>query len=144
MPCGKGDFYFYSKARNSLEFKFVLVPSVPPDSVAPTLHSKNGRGNMFFTERRHSERSALGLTGSYETGRIAQAEVRFEWPNSILVRSAREERERASIRFLSSMSVDDFSNRVQRKRVWETLCAACRGGQRCGHAPRYSRDSWPA
>ena len=48
------------------------------------------------------------LTGSYETGRIAQAEVRFEWPNSILVRSAREERERASIRFLSSMSVDNF------------------------------------
>jgi hypothetical protein len=41
---------------------------------------------MFFTERRHSERSALGLTGSYETGRIAQAEVRKKCANSILVR----------------------------------------------------------
>ena len=28
---------------------------------------------VFFTERHHSEQSALGLTGSYETGRIAQA-----------------------------------------------------------------------
>ena len=54
--------YFYSEARNSLDFKFVLVPSVGPDSVAPTLHSKNGRGNTFFTERRHSEQSTLGLT----------------------------------------------------------------------------------
>ena len=35
----------------------------------------------FFTERRHSEQSALGLTGCYETP-IGQAEVRFEWPNS--------------------------------------------------------------
>ena len=39
---------------------------------------------MFFTERRHSERSALGLTGSYETGRIDQAEVRTKCANSIL------------------------------------------------------------
>ena len=41
---------------------------------------------VFFTERHHSEQSGVGLTGSYETPRIAQAEVRFEWPNSILVR----------------------------------------------------------
>ena len=41
---------------------------------------------VFFTERHHSERSGVGLTGAYETPRIAQAEVRFEWPNSILVR----------------------------------------------------------
>ena len=54
VPCGKRGFYFYSRARNSLDFKFVFVPSVPPDSVAPTLHCKNGRGNTFFTERRHS------------------------------------------------------------------------------------------
>ena len=27
---------------------------------------------VFFTERRHSERFPLGLTGSYETGGIAQ------------------------------------------------------------------------
>ena len=54
--------------------------------MAPTLHSKNGRGNTFFTERRHSERSGVGLTGSYETPRIAQAEVRKKCANSILVR----------------------------------------------------------
>ena len=41
---------------------------------------------MFFTERHHSDRSALGLTGSYETGRIDQAEVRTKCANSILVR----------------------------------------------------------
>ena len=41
VPCGKGNFY--SKAKNSLDFKFVLVPSVAPDSVAPTLHIKNGK-----------------------------------------------------------------------------------------------------
>ena len=76
VPCGKGNFTFDGKARNSLDFKFVLVPSVPPDSVAPTLHSKNGRGNTFFTERSHSEQSAVGLTGSYELPPIAQAEVR--------------------------------------------------------------------
>ena len=40
----------------------------------------------FFTERRHSEYSAVGLTGSYESGRIAQAEVRPKCANSILVR----------------------------------------------------------
>ena len=51
---------------------------------------------MFFTERRHSERSALGLTGSYETGRIDQAEVRTKCANSILVRFR-------TIRFLSSL-----------------------------------------
>ena len=57
------------------------------DSVAPTLHSnKNGRENTFFTERRHSEQSAVGLTGSYETLQIAQAEVREKCANSILVR----------------------------------------------------------
>ena len=49
LPCGKREFDFYSKARNSLDFKFVLVPLVTPDSVAPTLHGKNGRGNTFFT-----------------------------------------------------------------------------------------------
>ena len=42
---------------------------------------------MFFTERRHSEQSEVGLTGCYETPQIAQAEVRFECPNSILVRN---------------------------------------------------------
>ena len=41
----------------------------------------------FFTERRHSERSGLGLTGSYETPRIAQAEVRPKCANSILLRA---------------------------------------------------------
>ena len=41
---------------------------------------------VFFTERHHSDRSALGLTGSYETGRIDQAEVREEVAHSILVR----------------------------------------------------------
>ena len=45
---------------------------------------------VFFTERHHSERSGVGLTGAYETPRIAQAEFRFEWPNSILVRWALE------------------------------------------------------
>ena len=54
--------------------------------MAPTLHGKNGRGNTFFTERRHSERSAVGLTGSYETLPIALAEVRKKCANSILVR----------------------------------------------------------
>ena len=33
---------------------------------------------VFFTERRHSEQSEVGLTGCYETPPIAQAEVRFE------------------------------------------------------------------
>ena len=55
--------------------------------MAPTLHSKNGRGNTFFTERRHSEQSPLGLTGSYEIPRIAQAGVRQRCANSILVRT---------------------------------------------------------
>ena len=55
--------------------------------MAPTLHSnENGRENTFFTERRHSEQSGVGLTGSYETPRIAQAEVRQKCANSILVR----------------------------------------------------------
>ena len=54
--------------------------------MAPTLHCKNGRGNTFFTERRHSEQSGVGLTGSYETPRIAQAEVWQKCANSILVR----------------------------------------------------------
>ena len=40
----------------------------------------------FFTERRHSELSAVGLTESYETPPIALAEVLFECPNSSLVR----------------------------------------------------------
>ena len=71
---------------HGLVCKTPVIPSVPPDSVAPTLHEKNGRGNTFFTERRHSEQSALGLTGSYETGGIAQAEVRKKCANSILVR----------------------------------------------------------
>ena len=42
--------------------------------------------SVFFTERRHSERSAVGLTGSYEILQIAQAEVREKCANSILVR----------------------------------------------------------
>ena len=46
---------------------------------------------MFFTERHHSDRSALGLTGSYETGRIDQAEVRTKCANSILVRTCNSE-----------------------------------------------------
>ena len=41
---------------------------------------------MFFTEGRHSDRSAVGLTGSYETLQIDQAEVRTKCANSILVR----------------------------------------------------------
>ena len=41
---------------------------------------------VFFTERHHSDRSALGLTGSYETWLIDQAEVRTKCANSILVR----------------------------------------------------------
>ena len=41
---------------------------------------------MFFTARRHSDRSAVGLTGSYETLQIDQAEVRTKCANSILVR----------------------------------------------------------
>ena len=57
--------------------------------MAPTLHSKNGRGDTFFTERRHSDRSAVGLTGSYETLQIDQAEVRTKCANSILVRRTR-------------------------------------------------------
>ena len=48
--------------------------------------STKGLGNTFFTERRHSEQSGVGLTGCYETPPIAQAEVRFECPNCILVR----------------------------------------------------------
>ena len=44
---------------------------------------------MFFTARRHSDRSAVGLTGSYETLQIDQAEVRTKCANSILVRVAR-------------------------------------------------------
>ena len=40
---------------------------------------------MFFTEGRHSDRSAVGLTGSYETLQIDQAEVRTKCANSILV-----------------------------------------------------------
>ena len=55
--------------------------------MAPTLHSnKNGRENTFFTERRHSELSAVGLTGAYETPPIALAEVRKKCAYSILVR----------------------------------------------------------
>ena len=53
-----------------------------------------GGGDVFFTERRHSEHSGVGLTGCprvgltgcCETPPIAQAEVRFECPNCILVR----------------------------------------------------------
>ena len=41
---------------------------------------------MALEESGQAERSGVGLTGSYETSRIAQAEVQFEWPNSILVR----------------------------------------------------------
>ena len=41
---------------------------------------------LFFTEGRHSDRSAVGLTGSYETLQIDQAEVRTKCANSILVR----------------------------------------------------------
>ena len=48
--------------------------------------STEGLGNTIFTERRHSEQSGVGLTGSYETPRIGQAEVRFECSQSILVR----------------------------------------------------------
>ena len=44
---------------------------------------------MFFTARRHSDRSAVGLTGSYETLQIDQAEVRTKCANSILVRISR-------------------------------------------------------
>ena len=39
---------------------------------------------VFFTERQHSEQSALGLTGSYETGRIDQAEVHSSGPTPFL------------------------------------------------------------
>ena len=39
---------------------------------------------VFFTERHHSDRSALGLTGSYETGRIDQAEVHSSGPTPFL------------------------------------------------------------
>ena len=41
---------------------------------------------MFFTEGRRSDRSGVGLTGSYETPLIDQAEVRTKCANSILVR----------------------------------------------------------
>ena len=73
----------------SLLSRFQILPRTisSADSVAPTLHSnENGRENTFFTERRHSEQSGVGLTGSYETPRIAQAEVRQKCANSILVR----------------------------------------------------------
>ena len=39
---------------------------------------------VFFTERHHSERSAVGLTGSYETPPIAQAEVHSSGPTPFL------------------------------------------------------------
>ena len=48
---------------------------------------------MALEESGQAERSGVGLTGSYETSRIAQAEVQFEWPNSILVRFGSDERE---------------------------------------------------
>ena len=73
----------------SLLSRFQILPRTisSADSVAPTLHSnENGRENTFFTERRHSEQSGVGLTGSYETPRIAQAEVQQKCANSILVR----------------------------------------------------------
>ena len=57
---------------------------------------------VFFTERHHSEQSGVGLTGSYETPGIAQAEVRFEWPNSILVRGLFREA-------LSLLTISDLS-----------------------------------
>ena len=53
--------------------------------MAQTLHRKNGRGNTFFTEGRHSEQSGVGLTGCYETPLIAQAEVRKKCANSIIL-----------------------------------------------------------
>ena len=86
VPCGKRYFTFAVKP-GTLQISNSSSYHQLQASVAPTLHSnKNGRENMFFTERRHSEPSALGLTGSYETGRIALSEVRKKCANSILVR----------------------------------------------------------
>ena len=54
----------------------------------------------------------VGLTGSYETPRIAQAEVRFEWPNSILVRMQSKAKDGGTLHQVQGACFEPFGQHV--------------------------------
>jgi len=66
---------------------------------------------MFFTARRHSDRSAVGLTGSYETLQIDQAEVRTKCANSILVRLGTQTEDELKIQW-AGLDADFWGRRL--------------------------------
>ena len=67
---------------------------------------------LFFTEGRHSDRSAVGLTGSYETLQIDQAEVRTKCANSILVRLGTQTEDELKIQWAGLENADFWGRRL--------------------------------